>query len=230
MFFFFLFCFLFLFFPLEIGAWPSVVTQVTFESGFSTNITLSTCMLSTEDSIAYYYAGFRLACCSPLCRYAKWSSLAVSELQLSAATPLWLYHRAASLPRLSAVCRCGQSGGVIDLLARYCLPLGLPSAASGTCAVVQKSPSKRQCGERQASLKAALRPPMVDLHVFPSNFHHKQRHFWMFFALTRYTCRGAQRREETEWTLLLKDFLAALPTPPDFWLMLTIASFLCKFK
>ena len=34
----------------------------------------------------------------PLCRYAAWSSLAVSELQLSAATPLWLYHRAASLP------------------------------------------------------------------------------------------------------------------------------------
>ena len=45
-----------------------------------------------------YYAGFRLACRLPLCRYAAWSSLAVSELQLSAATPLWLYHRAASLP------------------------------------------------------------------------------------------------------------------------------------
>ena len=39
-------------------------------------------------------AGFRLACHSPLCRYPVWSSLAVSELQL----PLWLYHRAASLP------------------------------------------------------------------------------------------------------------------------------------
>ena len=43
-------------------------------------------------------AGFRLACRLPLCRYAAWSSLAVSELQLSVATPLWLYHRAASLP------------------------------------------------------------------------------------------------------------------------------------
>ena len=43
-------------------------------------------------------AGFRLACRSPLSRNAAWSSLAVSELQLSAATPLWLYHRAASLP------------------------------------------------------------------------------------------------------------------------------------
>ena len=33
-----------------------------------------------------------------VCRYAAWSSLAVSELQLSVATPLWPYHRAASLP------------------------------------------------------------------------------------------------------------------------------------
>ena len=46
----------------------------------------------------YSYASFRLACRSRLCRYATWSSLAVSELQLSAATPLWLYHRVASLP------------------------------------------------------------------------------------------------------------------------------------
>ena len=45
-----------------------------------------------------YNAGFRLTCRLPLCRYAAWSSLAVSELQLSVATPLWLYHRAASLP------------------------------------------------------------------------------------------------------------------------------------
>ena len=43
-------------------------------------------------------AGFRLACRSLLCRYAAWSSLAVSELQLSAATPLWLYHQAELLP------------------------------------------------------------------------------------------------------------------------------------
>ena len=43
-------------------------------------------------------AGFRLTCRLPHCRFAAWSSLAVSELQLSAATPLWLYHRAASLP------------------------------------------------------------------------------------------------------------------------------------
>ena len=44
-------------------------------------------------------AGFRLTCRSPLCRYAAWSSLAVSELQLSAATPtpLWLFTERQSL-------------------------------------------------------------------------------------------------------------------------------------
>ena len=41
--------------------------------------------------------------------------------------------------QLSVVSRCGQSGGeVIDLLAKRCLPLGFPSAASVACAVVQK--------------------------------------------------------------------------------------------
>ena len=58
--------------------------------------------------------------------------------------------------QLSAICRGGQSGKVIDLLAWRCLPLGHPSAASGTCAVVQIPSSKRQCGKQQASLKPAL--------------------------------------------------------------------------
>ena len=47
--------------------------------------------------------------------------------------------------QLSAVCHCGQSSEVIDWLAWCCSLLGLSSAASGTCAVVQKSPSKWQC-------------------------------------------------------------------------------------
>ena len=64
-------------------------------------------LISNPDSLCYIFfdysqwqsnAGFRLACRSPRWRYAAWSSLVVSELQLSAATPLWLYHRAASLP------------------------------------------------------------------------------------------------------------------------------------
>ena len=42
------------------------------------------------------YAGFRLTCRSPLCRYAAWSSLPVSELQLS--LPLWLFTERQSLP------------------------------------------------------------------------------------------------------------------------------------
>ena len=110
-------------------------------------------------------AGFRLTCRLPHCRFAAWSSLAVSELQLSAATPLWLYHRAASLPswiefnclRSAAVGKAARlSINWLDAAWR-CLPLGHPSAASGACAVVQISSSKRQCGKRQVSLKAALR-------------------------------------------------------------------------
>ena len=42
-------------------------------------------------------ASFRLACRLPLCCYGAWSSLAVSELQLSAALPLRLNHQVASL-------------------------------------------------------------------------------------------------------------------------------------
>ena len=63
--------------------------------------------------------------------------------------------------QLSAICRGGQSGKVLDLLARRCLPLGLPSAASGACAVVQISSSKRQCGERQASLKLSYKHKLL---------------------------------------------------------------------
>ena len=58
--------------------------------------------------------------------------------------------------QLYAVYRCGQNGENIDWSVKRCLPLGLLSAASGACAVVQISSSKRQCDERQVSLKAAL--------------------------------------------------------------------------
>ena len=113
-------------------------------------------------AVSLSYAGFSLACCSPLCYYAAWSSHAISELQLSAAMPALALSRSSIAPelnriQLSAICHGGQSGKVIDLLARRCLPLGHPSAASGACAVVQISSSKRQYSERQASLKAALR-------------------------------------------------------------------------
>ena len=57
--------------------------------------------------------------------------------------------------QLSAVSRCGQSGEVINWLAWQCSLLGLSSAASGACTVVQNSPSKWQCGKQQATLKAA---------------------------------------------------------------------------
>ena len=104
-------------------------------------------------------AGFKLACHLPHCRYTTWSPLAVSELHLSAATPLWPFHCGITLKlnksQLSAVCRFGQNRKMIDWLAWCCLPLGLPSVASGACTVVWISPSKRQCSELQASLNAA---------------------------------------------------------------------------
>ena len=117
-------------------------------------------------------AGFRLTCRLPHCRYAAWSSLAVSELQLSAATPLWLYHRAASLPScIEFNCLRSAAVGKAARLSIYwldaacrCLPLGHPSAASGACAVEQISSSKRQCGKRQVSLKPALRVTMITNH------------------------------------------------------------------
>ena len=104
-----------------------------------------------------YNAAFRLACRSALChviiaccfRVAALSSLAALALSPSGIAPK------LNRIQLSAICRGGQSGKVIDLLACCCLPLGHPSAASGACAVEQISSSKRQCGKRQASLKPA---------------------------------------------------------------------------
>ena len=82
----------------------------------------------------------------------------ITACHFRVATPLWPFYRVPLMSRwsqLSAVCRYGQSGEVISWLVRCCLPLGLPSAASGPCAAVQKSPLKWQCGEQQASLKTA---------------------------------------------------------------------------
>ena len=111
-------------------------------------------------SFRYYfpYAGFRLACRLPLCRVIIACCFRVAALSGNAALALSPSGIAPELNRiqLSAICRGGQSGKVIDLLAWRCLPLGHPSAASGACAVEQISSSKRQCGKRQVSLKPAL--------------------------------------------------------------------------
>ena len=105
--------------------------------------------------------GFRLACRLPLtalplrcmitaCRFMVYKSQRPCHFGLS------LSGIAPELNRsLYVICCGGQSGKVIDLLARRCLPLGHPSAASGACAVVQISSSKQQCGKWQASLKVA---------------------------------------------------------------------------
>ena len=70
------------------------------------------------------------------------SLLAVSELQLTAATPFWFGFPPRGIDpklnrsQLSADCRCGRSSEIIDWLAWHCslLVLGLFSAASGACA------------------------------------------------------------------------------------------------
>ena len=61
------------------------------------NFNINEIFVSTKLHTNITNAGFRLACRLPLCRYAAWSSLAVSELQLSAATPLWLFTERQSL-------------------------------------------------------------------------------------------------------------------------------------
>ena len=103
-------------------------------------------------------------------RYQAPKSLcnAGSELALHRFAPMpcdhpWLFQSCSTLAlspsgiapawnriKLSAVCRCVQRDRVINLLARCCLPLGLPSVVSGACAVVQISPSKCQCSKWQA--------------------------------------------------------------------------------
>ena len=92
-----------------------------------------------------FNAGFRLTCHSPLCRYATCSSLAVSKLQLSAATLLWLYHRAVSL--LSWIeFNCPWSAAVGKAVG---LSIYWQDAA------YRLVNAARQCGKRQASLKPA---------------------------------------------------------------------------
>ena len=92
------------------------------------------------------YSGFRLASRSPLAARRFVATTGDHRLLLQSYSSqhprrigfITERHRI----QLSAVCRCEQSGGVTDLLAKRCLPLGFPSAASSACAVVQKSPSK----------------------------------------------------------------------------------------
>ena len=73
---------------------------------------------------------------------------------------LWLFHRVASLSSWIEVnCLWYAAVGKVARLSidqLDCSLLGLSSVVSGPCTVVQKSPSKGQWGEQQASLKAAL--------------------------------------------------------------------------
>ena len=90
-----------------------------------------------------------------------WSPLAVSWFTALSGHAILAISASGIAPELNrsqlyAICHGGQSGKVIDLLARRCLSLGHPSVASGACAVEQISSSKWQCGKPQASMKAAF--------------------------------------------------------------------------
>ena len=119
-------------------------------------------------------AGFRLACRLPLCSYAAWSSLAVSELQLSAATPLWLYHRAASLPSWIKF-NCLRSAAVgkaarlsiywLDAACRLVIPLR-------QVALVQLNKYHHQSGNAASGkLVWNQHKAAKTKAVFPFNFH-----------------------------------------------------------
>ena len=102
---------------------------------------------------------FRQACCLSHCSYATWSLLAISELQLSAATSLWPFQRAALLSSWIEV-NCLQSATLgKDWLIGLTLLTAWSSFPLQQLTLEQISPSRWQCGKRQASLKAALLLP-----------------------------------------------------------------------
>ena len=114
-------------------------------------------MVNHNDYLCWFQTSLPLAAL-PLRRVIIACCFRVAALSGNAALA---FNRAAIAPelnriQLSAICRGGQSGKVIDLLVWRCLPLGHPSAASDACAVELISSSKRQCGKRQVSLKPAL--------------------------------------------------------------------------
>ena len=108
-------------------------------------------------------AGCRLACHSPHCHFIVWSPLAVSELQLSVATPLWLFHWATSLSSWIEV-NCQRSAAVgkmvrlsIDRLdAAHRLVFPLRGVALAQLYKYHHQSSNVVSAERQASLEAAL--------------------------------------------------------------------------
>ena len=92
-------------------------------------------------------------------RFAAWSSLAVSELQLLAATPLWLYHRAASLPSWIEF-NCLRSA-MVGKAARLAI-CWHDAACRLVIPLRQVALAQLYKYHRQASLKAALLPVSPD--------------------------------------------------------------------
>ena len=94
-----------------------------------------------SDVLTLTHAGFRLACCSPLCHQITTCCFRITapsgHAALVAFSPSGIALKMNRI-QLSVVCHCEQSSGVINLLAGCCLPLGVPSAASGSCAMQYK--------------------------------------------------------------------------------------------
>ena len=133
-------------------------SEDVFAGSCEQNSVSVTCHVTqSETELCWFQTSLPLAAL-PLCRVIIACCFRVTALSGNAALALSPSGIAPELNRiqLSAICRGGQSGKIIDLLAWRCLPLGHPSAASGACAVEQISSSKRQCGKRQVSLKPAL--------------------------------------------------------------------------
>ena len=99
-------------------------------------------------------------------RFAAWSSLAVSELQLSAATPLWLYHWVASLPswiefnclRSAAVGKAARlSSNWLDAACRLVIPLRQVALAQLYNIIIKAASGKLGWKQHKGLFMLALR-------------------------------------------------------------------------
>ena len=121
------------------------------------------------------YAAFILACCLPLCS----ANGACSFInQHWAVLRQWLIaeQHSSRVELKSTACSLllWASGKVIDLLARCCLPLGHPWAASGVCKY------HHQSSDQRASLKATL--------VFSVSYIYAVKHLmngWEFMGIAK---------------------------------------------
>ena len=142
-------------------------------------------------TLIYSYAGFRLACRSPLCRYVAWSLLAVSWFTALSSHTSGLSPSGIASELNWVNCMRSASVGKAAMLSIYC-------ENAGCCLVIPLQQvvlahlnkyyhqSGRQCGERQASLKAALHP-ITDFNIFQNAQGPFKYIYWCTHAWTTTT-------------------------------------------